>query len=354
MKWTIDTLFDLVNQEQASDVIFTPGVPPGVWVAGRMGLAQGEPLSPADIEAVFLPLLTDVNRKRLDEVGDLDFSIGKKGMGRFRINLHRQRGTLSAAVRFIPHEIPNFQNLQLPPRVLEFARLPRGMVLVTGGACSGKSTTLAAMIDYINRNFAYHIITLEDPIEYTFRHDKSLIEQREIGVDSPSFASALRHVVRQRPDVVLIGEMRDLETIQTALTAAETGHLVLATLHTTSAVQTIDRIIDVFPAAQQSQVRVQLSSALQGVVCQMLFHDKRTGRLAPAVEIMVPTAPIRRAIRDSETHLLHGMLEIGQQHGMMTMDCSIAQLVREGAITTEQALTNAHDADKMRRLLAAA
>jgi twitching motility protein PilT len=227
-------------------------------------------------------------------------------------------------------------------------------MLVTGGAATGKSTTLAAMIDHMNRNFAHHIITLEDPIEYTFRHDKSIIEQREIGIDSVSFPSALRHVVRQRPDVILIGEMRDLETISTALSAAEMGHLVLATLHTTSAMQSVQRIIDVFPAAQQGQVRVQLSTALQAVVCQMLFHDRQSGGLAPAVEIMVCTPAMRRAIRDNETHLLAGMIETGQSLGMQTMDSAISHLVSQQRISREDAVASAHDVEKMRRLLAAA
>ncbi len=349
----LEYMSDIIERTGASDIIFAPGAPPAIWVSGRMTVLEGEALTPEAIESMFTPLLTAEQARRLEETGDLDFSIGRRGMGRFRLNIHRQRGSLSVATRFIPHEIPPVEDLRLPQRVLEFARLPRGMVLVTGGAATGKSTTLAAMIDYMNRNFAYHIITLEDPIEYTFRHDKSVIEQREIGVDSPSFASALRHVVRQRPDVVLIGEMRDLETIATALTAAEAGHLVLATLHTNSAVQTIDRVIDVFPGAQQSQVRIQLSSALQGICCQMLFHDAITGKQVPAVEILVPTQAIRRAIRDSETHLVYGMVEMGVRQGMQTMDSAIATLVKEGRVSAEEALASAHDPEKMKKTLAA-
>jgi len=353
MPLSIDDMFKLVLDTGASDIIFTPGVPPTIWVAGKMRRIEYAPQTPEDIERLFVPLLSEAQKTTLEQVGDVDFSIGRRGMGRFRMNVHRQRGTVSAATRFIPHEVPSFESLNLPARALEFAKLPRGLVLVTGGAASGKSTTLAAMIDFMNQKYAYHIITLEDPIEYTFRHQESLIEQREIGVDSPSFASALRHVVRQRPDVVLIGEMRDLETISTALTAAETGHLVLATLHTTSAVQTIDRITDIFPAAQQSQVRVQLSSALQGIICQMLFHDQLNAKLIPAVEILVPTPAIRRAIRDEDNHLLPGMLETGKSLGMQSMDASIAALVARGHITAAEAVSHAHDIEKMKRTLAA-
>ncbi len=352
MEWTIENVFNLVIQNGASDIVLTVGVPPAIWVKGEMQMIPEEPLSAAAIEDVFLPRLSDDQKDVLARTGDLDFSLGLKGAGRFRINVHRQRGTLGAAVRFIPYEVPTFEKLGLPARVLEFAKLPRGMVLVTGGAATGKSTTLASMVDYMNHNYSYHIITLEDPIEYTFHHGKSIIEQREIGIDVASFPSALRHVVRQRPDVVLIGEMRDLDTISTALTAAETGHLVLTTLHTTSAAQTIDRIIDVFPAGQQQQVRIQLSTGLQGVVSQMLFNTI-DNQVAAAVEIMVCNQPVRRAIRDGETHLLPGMIETGRTLGMQSMDHAITQLVRNEMITSEQAIASAVDQEKLKRLLAA-
>lgn len=353
MSLGIDDVFDMLLEQSASDVVFVPGAPPVLWVAGRMARAGQEPLTPQAIEEIFLPVLGEEQRQRLQEIGDLDFSLGRPGVGRLRINIHRQRGSLSVATRFIQQEVPGFDQLNLPERVRQFANLPRGLVLVTGGAASGKSTTLAAMIEYMNATFAYHIITLEDPIEYTFRHGNSLIEQREIGVDSPSFVSALRHVVRQRPDVVLIGEMRDLETVSTALTAAETGHLVLATLHTNSAVQTVDRIIDIFPGDQQPQVRIQLASALQGVICQMLFHDHLSGRLTPAVEILVPTPGMRRAIRENETHLLPGMIEMGSNLGMQSMDAAISHLAASGQVTPEEAMASAHDPEKMRKLLVA-
>ncbi len=352
MEWDIERVLRLVLDHGASDIVLSPGAAPALWVQGEMRALPAEPLRSEDLRKIFLPLLSDAQKQRLDDTGDLDFSVGMKGAGRFRVNVHRQRGSLSAAVRYVPNEVPTFEQLQLPERVLRFARLRRGMVLVTGGGGSGKSTTLAALIDFMNGIYAYHVITLEDPIEYMFRHGGCLIEQREIGVDAVSFPSALRHVVRQRPDVVLIGEMRDLETISTALTAAETGHLVLATLHTANAPQTVDRIIDIFPAAQQGQVRVQLAGALQGVVSQMLFHSC-DGGLVPAVEIMVCSPPVRRAIRDGETHLLAGMIETGRAVGMQSMDHAIAGLVRNRRITTDQALAAAVDPEKLKRLLAA-
>ncbi len=350
---TIDDIFKLVTQKGASDILFTSCVAPTIWVAGEMIITESEPMDPKQIEEIFLPLLTAKQTDMLQTIGDVDFAVGKYDVGRFRINIHRQRGTLSVTMRFIPHEIPDFERLRLPERIIDLARLPWGMVLVTGGSGAGKSTTLAAIIEFINCNYAYHIITLEDPIEYTFRHKHSLIEQREVGVDTLSFASALRHVVHQKPDVVLISEMRDLETISAALTAAETGHLVLATLHTTSAVQTINCIIDVFPAEQQRQARLQLSTTLQGVVCQSLLRDQLDGGMIPAVEIMMPTPAIRRVIRDNETHLLAGMIETGQSMGMQTMDMAISRLVADRHVTIEDALANAQDPEKMKRMLAA-
>jgi len=352
MAMTIDSMFDLVVRERASDLVFTPASPPVVWVAGHMRPLETEPLTPAQIDAMFLPHLTPARRDRFETVGDVDFSVGRPGVGRFRLNIHRQSGSTSVAMRFVPAEVPSFETLKMPLGVLEFADLPCGLVLVTGGTGTGKSTTLASMIEYISRRYAYHIITMEDPIEFAFSHHRSIVEQREMGVDCPSFGSALRHVVRQRPDVIMVGEMRDLETIGAALTAAETGHLVLASLHTNSAVQTIDRIIDIFPPDQQRQVRVQLATSLMGVACQRLFHDWRDGTMVPAVEIMICTPAVRRAIRDNETHLLGGMIEIGRNAGMVAMDESIARLVRERAITPEEARARAHNPEKLRKLIA--
>ncbi len=352
MGWTIEKMFELVTQEGASDIVFVPGAAPVIWCAGCMRQTDAHRLSGEEIEAIFMPMLNSDQRKRLEEINDVDFSVGKHGVGRFRLNIHSQRGTLGAALRFVPYAIPRFDTLKLPDRILQFANLPRGLVLITGGTGSGKSTTLAAMIDYMNRTFAYHIITLEDPIEFIFQHNRSIIEQREIGVDCPTFSSALRHVLRQRPDVILVGEMRDLDTIAAALTAAETGHLVLASLHTVSAVETVNRIIDVFPAAQQMQVRVQLADTLHGVVCQSLFHDEWNSGMVPAVEIMVCTQGIRRAIRDRETHLLLGMIETGKAFGMRTMDAAIAALVAGGHITSSAALAKAQSPERLAKMIA--
>jgi len=352
MTWTLDQLFDIVVSKHGSDICFVPGAPPVIWVAGRMVQLDLPPLEPSAVDATFLPLLSEDQRRVLNATGDLDFSLGRTDIGRLRLNLHRQRGTLSATIRYIPYEVPKFENLKLPRRLLGLADLPRGLVLVTGGAGTGKSTTLASMVNYMNQVYAYHIITLEDPIEFTFKHGRSVIEQREIGVDCPSFSAALRHVVRQRPDVILVGEMRDLETISAALTAAETGHLVLASLHTVNAVETISRIVDVFPGPQQAQVRVQLADTIQGVACQTLFHDEVDGTMVPAVEIMVATPAIRRAIRDNETHLLHGMIETGKSLGMQTMDNAIADLARARRISASDAMAKCQNPEKLAKLIA--
>jgi twitching motility protein PilT len=352
MLWNTDELFKYVVDRKGSDVVFVPGGTPVIWIAGRMHPMAEAPLEPQDIEGTFLPLLSENQRKKLEEAGDLDFSVSKTNVGRFRINLHRQRNTLAAAVRFVPFTIPSFDQLKLPRRVLQLAELPRGLVLVTGGTGTGKSTTLASMIHYINETSAYHIVTLEDPIEFTFQHKKSIIEQREIGSDCSSFASALRHVVRQRPDVILVGEMRDLETISAALTAAETGHLVMASLHTVSAVETVNRIVDVFPASQQAQIRVQLADTLQGVVSQTLFHDEIDHTMVPAVELMITTPAIQRAIREGETHLLAGMIETGKNLGMQTLDHAISVLVRQGRIDASQAVAKSRNPDRLLKLIA--
>ncbi len=351
MKETVDKIFELVIERDASDIVFVAGAAPTIWVSGRMQQIEAPKLCPEDIESSFLTLLNDQQRSRLQKTGDLDFSLGRQGIGRFRINVHRQRGSWAVAMRFIPDQVPSFDQLKLPEKVLQLADLPRGLVLITGGSGSGKSTTLAAMIDYMNHVYPYHIVTLEDPIEFTFQHRCAIIEQREIGTDCPSFASALRHVVRQRPDVILVGEMRDLETTAAVLTAAETGHLVIASLHTVSAVETINRIIDVFPANQQAQVRVQLSDTLQGVVCQMLFHDQIDGAMVPAVEIMMATSGIRRGIRNCETERLNDTIEAGRALGMQAMDASIASLVAAGRISSSEAIAKAQNAEKVVKLI---
>ncbi len=349
---TIEQMFDLVVDRNASDVLFVPGSSPILFIGGRMQQMDHPPLNGQDVEDTFFPLLNEAMRARLDTEGDVDFSVGRPNLGRFRINLHRQRGTVGAAVRHVPHEIPSFRDLKLPDAILQLADLPNGLVLVTGGTGTGKSTTLAAMLDYINQNYAHHIITLEDPIEFMFTHKKSVVEQREIGQDCPSFGKALRHVVRQRPDVIMVGEMRDLETISAALTAAETGHLVFASLHTSSADEAVNRIVDVFEGNQQLQVRVQLADTLRGAICQALFHDETDGAQVPAVEIMMATPAVRRSIRDRQTRLIRGMMETGAAQGMRLMEAAISQLVHSGRVSRADALSQARDPVTLQKMIA--
>ncbi len=347
----IDELLRQSIQAGASDLLLVPNRPPCVYIHGRLTTLGETTLDHQTLETLLLEFMTPPQREQLARFGDCDFAYGQSGVGRVRVNVHRQRGTHAAAIRFISTSVPSFAELRLPPKLAELAQLTRGMVLVTGSTGSGKSTTLAAMIEYMNERVERHVITLEDPIEFLFTHRRCVIEQREIGHDSPSFAEALRHVVRQKPDVILVGEMRDRETIATALTAAETGHLVLATLHTSSAAQTIDRVIDVFESSQQAQIRVQLAGSLRAVVCQTLLRREGTEGMAPALEILVMTPAIRRAIRDSETHLIPGMIETGSKFGMSAMDQSLAQLVAEGTVSLESARARAIDPERFDRLV---
>ncbi|GMV98819.1 MAG: type IV pilus twitching motility protein PilT [Phycisphaerae bacterium] len=335
----------------ASDLILVAGRPPCAYVHGRLGPIDDESLGAEDLNRLLTAALTDEQRDRLERTGDVDLGYGIPGLGRARMNVHRQRGTYAAAIRFVNTRIPTFDELGLPGKLAELAQLPRGLVLVTGATGSGKSTTLAAMIEYMNDHFERHVITLEDPIEFLFSHRRCIIEQREIGGDSPGFVEALRYVVRQKPDVILVGEMRDRETIATALTAAETGHLVLGTLHTSSAAQTIERIIDVFEAVHQPQIRVQLANSLKAVVCQVLVNRQDRPGMVPALEILVMTSAVRRAIRDGETHLIPGMIETGQKFGMVTLDRSLADLVAAGVIGAADALAKAADYDRLEKML---
>ncbi len=304
----------------------------------------------AQVAACLEPLLSEEQRDKLRLVRDLDMGFAASGGGRFRVNVHYQRGSIAAAFRAIPEDVPAFETLGLPAKVLDIADMPAGLVLVAGGAGQGKSTTLAAVIEHMNQSRASHIITIEDPMEFDFRQGTCLIEQRQIGDDSPSFASALRHVLRQRPDVILIGEMRDTETMAAALTAAETGHLVLATLHTASASQTLARVIDVFPPTQQSQVRTQLSASLRAILCQTLVSDQLNGGLVPATELLFATNAIRRAIRDNEAHLIHSMIETGRRYGMHTLEQSLQALVQSGRVASGEAVAVAADPVRMRKM----
>ncbi len=345
------TLLIAAKRTGASDLLLAAGAPPSIYVNTRMDILAKEPLGASELNDMIAAFLNAKQRERLNQYRDLDFSIGRADLGRCRINIHYQRRSLAVAVRFINSDIPELEELNLPPHLAELAELPRGLVLITGPTGSGKSTTLAALLQRINRRRRAHVITLEDPIEFAFKNDKSIIEQREIGDDSPSFADALRHVVRQKPDVILVGEMRDLETISAALTAAETGHLVLASLHTNTAAQTIERVVDVFDSRRQQQIRVQLGATLRAIACQALFPNERDGGMVPAVELMTITPAIARAIRDNNTHLIDGMIETGGQHNMQTLDAAIAALVREGVISRDSAMAKAAEPERLERLM---
>ena len=320
-------------------------------VAGQWRPLAREPLNSADVERMAEGILTPPRRERLQAARDLDLALAVYGVGRFRLNVHYQRGSIAVAVRVIPAAAPTFESLNLPEQVLDFTRYPSGLVLVTGPTGSGKSTTLAALIEEMNRSRSSHVVTIEDPIEFSFSHGSCIIEQRQIGDDSPSFASALKHILRQRPDVILIGEMRDLETISAALTAAETGHLVLASLHTAGADLSLSRIIDVFPPAQQPHVRTQVAASLMAILSQVLVRDQSDGGLIPATEILVATGAIRRAIRENETHLIPGMMETGKRYGMHTLEQNLVELVRSGRIRADDAIAAAGDSTRLRRLI---
>ena len=332
-------LLEMGLRKEASDLIVVAGSPPCFYVNGVMQPFEMPALVAREVEQLLTTPLTEAQLARLHEHQDLDFSIDLPQSGQCRANIHYQRGTMAGAFRYIPRDIPSLDELNLPPILKDFAMLPQGLILVTGATGHGKSTTLAAMLEHINQNVSKHIITLEDPVEFRFVNQKSVIEQREIGKDAPSFASALRHALRQRMDVIFVGEMRDAETVATAITAAETGHLVLGTLHTMSAAYAVDRIIDAFDGIQQQHIRLQLAHTLQGIVSQILFPDIRRPGLVAATEILVATSAVRRAIRDSETHLIPGMIETGFAQGMQTMDHTIIELFVQGQISKAEALT---------------
>ncbi len=323
---------------RASDIHLTVSRPPLYRVDGELMSDPGSSdLSPADSEKLAQQLMPGESiRQEFDINGQVDFSNSFAGIGRFRANIYRQRGSCAAAVRLIPMEIPTINQLNLPPMVSNLALRDRGLILVTGVTGSGKSTTLAAMINHINENRRRHIITLEDPIEYLHKHKNSIINQREIGTDTTSFNQALKASLRQDPDVILIGEMRDLETISTVLTAAETGHLVMATLHSGSAASSIERIVDVFPTDQQRQIRIQLASCLQGIITQQLLMRHDISGRTVAAEILVATPAIRNMIRENKVHQIYSAMQTGQAVGMITMERSIKNLFAEGIISREE------------------
>jgi twitching motility protein PilT len=342
-------------ETRASDVHLTPGVPPMIRDKGRIRPMEGFPvLNTQQTREVVYGILNDDQRKRFEVEQQLDFAYAIPQVARFRVNCFFQRGAVSAAFRLIPHEIPALDSLGVPPVLRELTTKPRGFVLVTGPTGSGKSTTLAAMVDAINVEREDHILTIEDPIEFLHRHKRSIVNQREIGSDAPDFARGLRAALRQDPDVILVGEMRDLETVSTALTAAETGHLVFATLHTQSTAQTVDRVIDVFPPEQQAQVRTQLSIALQGIVTQQLLPTSDGRGRVVACEVLIPTPAIRNLIREGKTHQIYAALQTSGAIGMQTMDADLARLVRGGKIGRQLAEQRASVPEEFSRLLGGA
>ncbi len=348
---TLPDLLRQLVQLEGSDLHITTDTPPQVRVHGHLQRLDGVNMTPADTKQLTYSVLTDAQKKRFEENLELDFSFGIKGVARFRCNMFNQRGAVGAVYRVIPDKIRSFEDLGLPPVLAKLAERPRGLVLVTGPTGSGKSTTLAAMIDKINKERHDHILTIEDPIEFVHPHQNCLVNQREVHNDTQSFSSALRAALREDPDIVLIGEMRDLETVEAALRIAETGHLTFGTLHTNSASQTINRIIDIFPSSQQSQIRTQLSLVLEGIVCQALL-PKITGGRAAALEIMVPTPGIRNLIREDKVHQIYSAMQTGQEKmGMQTMNQSLATLYQQKKVTMETALSASSNRDELQDLI---
>ena len=334
---------------RASDIHLTTGRPPSYRIDGVLAPIEGERLTPQMLEDILMPLMDVRHREELQNNGQTDFAYAISGVGRFRVNVFKQRGTLASVMRSLPFNIPEPEDLGIPAEVVEMTTRKRGLVLVTGPTGSGKSTTLASLLHVINRNYPYHIITLEDPIEYLHRHDKSVVNQREIGSDSTSYAQALRAALREDPDVILVGEMRDLETISTAITAAETGHLVFSTLHTIGADKTIDRIIDVFPPNQQQQIRIQLASVLECVVSQQLLKKADgSGRVA-ALEILFANNAVRNLIRESKTYQISSVMQTNRRAGMQTMDDALYDLYMRKLIDGDNAVTYAQDPVSMNK-----
>ena len=350
---TLPDLLRKMTDAGGSDLHLTTNSAPQIRVHGHLRpLAEYPPMTPADTKRLAYSVLTDAQKHRFEENLELDFSFGLKGMSRFRANLFNQKGAVGAVFRAIPYEIKSFEALGLPPVVQDMCKKPRGLVLVTGPTGSGKSTTLAAMIDKINMDRHDHILTIEDPIEFLHSHKNCVVNQREVAADTHSFGSALRTALRQDPDVVLVGEMRDLETIEMALRIAETGHLTFATLHTNSAYSTINRIIDVFPAGQQAQVRTQLSLVLEGILCQTLLPKASGDGRAMALEILVPNSAIRNLIREDKIHQIYSMMQTGQdKFGMQTFNQALASLYHKKVITLEAAMNRTSNADELRELI---
>src|SRR5499425_2006565 len=349
---TLPELLKIVVDRDGSDLHISTSTPPQVRIHGHLERLAMPEMSPSETKQLVYSVLTDSQKKRFEETLELDFSFGIKGLARFRCNVFNQRGAVGAVYRLIPEKIRAFNELGLPMVLSTLAEKPRGLVLVTGPTGSGKSTTLAAMIDKINKERHDHILTIEDPIEYIHRHKSCLVNQREVHSDTESFSNALRAALREDPDIVLIGEMRDLETVEAALKIAETGHLTFGTLHTNSAAQTINRIIDIFPANQQSQIRTQLSLVLEGIVCQALLPKSDGKGRVVSLEIMVPTAAIRNLIRDDKIHQIYGAMQTGQEKlGMQTANQSLASLYMRKQISLDTAMSASSNRDELQEMI---
>ncbi|MEN9252426.1 MAG: type IV pilus twitching motility protein PilT [Thermostichales cyanobacterium BF4_bins_65] len=351
----IEDLMEMVVQKGGSDLHISCGLPPYIRVRGHLEPVEHEPLSAEEVQRLIFSMLNNNQRKTLEQTWELDCAYGVRGIGRFRVNVYKDRGTYACAMRALSSEIPNIDKLGLPDICREVAQKPRGLVLVTGPTGSGKTTTLASMIDFINRTKAEHILTVEDPIEYVYTPIKSIIHQRQLGEDTKSFANALKAAMREDPDIILVGEMRDLETIQLAVRAAETGHLVFGTLHTSSAAQTVDRMVDVFPPEQQQQIRVQLSNSLVAVFAQTLAvrHNPKPGEPGRCLvqEIMVVTPAIANLIREGKTAQIYSAIQTGGREGMQTLEKALADLYQQGKITFETAMSKTSRPDELQRLL---
>lgn len=345
-------LLKTMIEKGASDLHITTGSPPQLRIDGKLHPLKLPPLSPQETKQLTYSVLTDAQKHKFEETNELDLSFSVQKLSRFRGNVFVQRGNVAGAFRAIPFKIKTFEELNLPPVVTELARKPRGLLLVTGPTGSGKSTTLASIIDRINTERNEHLVTIEDPIEYLHPHKGCLVNQREIGADTEGFKSALKYILRQDPDVVLVGELRDLETMEAALSIAETGHYCLATLHTNSAVQTINRIVDMFPSYQQSQIRQQLSFVLEGVMCQTLIPRANGPGRVLGLEVMVPNSAIRAMIRDDKVHQLYSAMQVGQEKfGMQTMNQSLAGLYKKRLITLDDAMGRSSDTEELRNLI---
>jgi twitching motility protein PilT len=345
-------LLKAMIEKGSSDLHITTNSPPQLRIDGKLQPLKMPPLAPAETKQICYSILTDAQKHKFEENNELDLSFGVRGLSRFRANIFMQRGAVAGAFRAIPYKVMTIEELGLPRAIIDISKKPRGLVLVTGPTGSGKSTTLASIIDRINGERHDHIVTIEDPIEYLHPHKNCVVNQREVGADTKSFKNALKYILRQDPDVVLIGEMRDLETIEAALTVAETGHLAFATLHTNSCVQTINRIVDVFPPYQQAQVRAQLSFVLEGVLCQSLLPRANGPGRALAIELMIPNPAIRNLIREDKIHQIYSQMQVGQEkYGMQTFNQSLASLYSRRLISMEDALARSHDVEELKSLI---